>query len=139
MDKKRMTKLMSYADTALTESGIRTVGSTAINDSFNGQTAAFGVTIAMSGLIPALAIYYQQASETREIDRRQILDAIGRMIAKDQFRISQKAEDNIHDAKSLIRIAIKYSTDKDKVKSLKREVIDCAIALKQVIRTYNLN
>ena len=88
----------------------------------------------MSGLLPALVIYYQQASESRNINRKNILEAIGLMISQDHdFTEIQ----DIKDAESLLRAAIK-TRDNAKSKKLKQEVIDCAIALKQIIRTYEL-
>ena len=58
MDKKRMTQLIKLADKVLVSSGIKTGNSNNIKDSYNGQTSAFGVTVLMSGLVPALVIYY---------------------------------------------------------------------------------
>ena len=73
MDKKRMTQLIKLADEVLVSSGIKQQNSNDIKDSYNGQTAAFGITVLMSGLVPALVIYYQDANENREINRRAIL------------------------------------------------------------------
>lgn len=129
MNKDRMTRLMQYANIALTDSQILSPEQT-IEDSYNGQTAGFGVSIAMSGLLPTLAIYYQDASDSRTIDRRKILCAIGRMIRNDKPMLQ------IVDAETLLRVAMRCDSSAEK--QLKREVIDCAIALKQVIRTYKL-
>lgn len=129
MNKKRMAKLMQLADSVLEKSGI--INGNFIEDSYNGQTAGFGVTVAMNGLLPALVIYYQQASETREINRKNILEAIARMIALDD---EYKDTFGIRNADTLLRAAIDSPTNK----TLKREVLDCAVALKQIIRTYKL-
>ena len=133
MNKKRLTTLMQLADGVLQPSGILKANGR-IEDSYNGQTSGFSVTVAMSGLLPALVIYYQQASESRNINRKNILEAIGLMISQDHdFTEIQ----DIKDAESLLRAAIK-TRDNAKSKKLKQEVIDCAIALKQIIRTYEL-
>ena len=133
MNKKRLTILMQLADGVLRPSGILKANGR-IEDSYNGQTSGFSVTVAMSGLLPALVIYYQQASEYRNINRKNILEAIGLMISQDHdFTEIQ----DIKDAESLLRAAIK-TRDNAKSKKLKQEVIDCAIALKQIIRTYEL-
>ncbi len=133
MNKKRLTILMQLADGVLRPSGILKANGR-IEDSYNGQTSGFSVTVAMSGLLPALVIYYQQASESRNINRKNILEAIGLMISQDHdFTEIQ----DIKDAESLLRAAIK-TRDNAKSKKLKQEVIDCAIALKQIIRTYEL-
>lgn len=133
MNKKRLTTLMQLADGVLRPSGILKANGK-IEDSYNGQTSGFSVTVAMSGLLPALVIYYQQASESRNINRKNILEAIGLMISLDHdFTEIQ----DIKDAESLLKAAIE-TRDNAKSKKLKQEVIDCAIALKQIIRTYEL-
>lgn len=133
MNKKRLTTLMQLADGVLRPSGILKANGR-IEDSYNGQTSGFSVTVAMSGLLPALVIYYQQASESRNINRKNILEAIGLMISQDH---DFTAVSNINNAKSLLRAAIE-TRNKAESKKLKQEVIDCAIALKQIIRTYEL-
>lgn len=133
MNKKRLTTLMQLADGVLRPSGILKANGK-IEDSYNGQTSGFSVTVAMSGLLPALVIYYQQASESRNINRKNILEAIGLMISLDHdFTEIQ----DIKDAESLLKAAIE-TRDNAKSKKLKQEVIDCVIALKQIIRTYEL-
>ena len=42
----------------------------------------------------------------------------------------------IHNAESLLRFAI--NANRDTLKILQREIVNCAVALKQVVRTYNL-
>lgn len=137
MNKKRISKLMILANKALKGSCILN-NDNSINDSYNGHTAGLGVAIAMNGLLPALVIYYQQNDEKRTTDRRQILEVIGKMINNDSFfqnnvKLDGKAE-MINGADSLIKAAIQNPDNK----MLKLEVIDCATALKQIIRTYKL-
>lgn len=104
-------------------------GKTTIYDSYNGQIAALGVSILMIGLKPTLAIYYQDAP------KRALLEVIVRML--------RRKEDNKEvygSAESLVR----HILDKDKKlseqdeKKLKTDILNCSIALKQVIRTYKL-
>lgn len=137
MNKKRISELMVLANKALHGSKILNEDNT-INDSYNGHTAGLGVTVAMNGLLPALVIYYQQNDEKRTTDRRQILEVIGKMINEDNFfkknvKLNEKTE-IIKGADSLIKAAINNPDNK----KLKLEVIDCATALKQIIRTYKL-
>lgn len=139
MDKKRMAKMMIIAEKALIESSIYDKETGNITDSYNGLTAGFGVTVAMNGLLPAIVMYYQDSNASRKTDRRQILDIIGKMISLDGYKPQGLVQ--INDATSLLWAAI---ADKDgktlkrEVITLKREVIDCAVALKQIIRTHNL-
>lgn len=137
MSKKKNNELMQYAESALTQ-GVGTILNRSkfeIQDSYNGQIAAFGVTIAMSGLLPALAIYYQKSSEKCAVDKKNILEVIGKMIEMDQ-EFNKILNLRINSAETLLREAIKLNSND--LKKLQKEVIDCAIALKQVVRTYKL-
>lgn len=142
MDKKRITQLIKLADEVLDSSGIKQKGSNNIKDSYNGQTAAFGITVLMSGLVPALVIYYQDANENREINRKTILEAVGQMIGRDPeatAMITDKAMNQIiRDADTLFKAAIRCAGNKEQLNKLSLEVVECATALKQIIRTYNL-
>lgn len=133
MNKKRMARMIQLADSVLSECRILKHGKNGpfIEDAYNGQTAGFGVTVAMSGLLPALVIYYQQAGESCKINRKNILEAIARMIHQDQ---EFENRERISNADSLLAAAIESPASK----ALRKEVIDCAIALKQTIRTYKL-
>lgn len=130
MNKRRMSELMQLANDALKEAEILNKDNS-IDEAYNGHTSAFAVSVAMNGLLPALAIYYQRAGESRKTDRRKILKAIGCMIGNDA---SYTPEPEIADADSLLQAAI----SKPDSKALKCEVLDCATALKQIIRTYEL-
>lgn len=137
MSKKKNNELMQYADRVLTQ-GSETILNRSkfeIQDSYNGQIAALSVTIAMSGLLPALAIYYPNSNEKNSVDRKNILEIIGRMIDKDQS-FNSVLNLKINSAETLLREAIKLNAND--LKTLQKEVIDCAIALKQVVRTYKL-
>lgn len=128
--------LMKLADEALNDGGVtifRPDGG--IPDSYNGQIAALGVSIAMNGLCPALASYYTD-SDTRAVNRRPVLEIIARMIDAD--RETNEVFQQIVDARSLLRKAVSLSNHVEAVRILQQEVIDCSIALKQVVRTYNL-
>lgn len=144
MNKSRNNYLVRLADEALREqtdndklcvSRILKDNNQDIDDAYNGSVAALGVSIAMSELRPSLAIYYQDKpnSPTRpKANRRSVLDVIARIITKDtacDFNFSTGGKY----AENLFRHAI---TNDDN--GLKQEVIDCAVALKQVVRTYNL-
>ena len=144
MNKTRNNQLVQLADKALREqtanpnqgvSRILSENNCDIEDAYNGSIAALGVSIAMSGLLPSLAIYYQDKpnSNTRpKANRRSVLDVVARMITLDEtnpwdFSNSSKFAENF------FRYAINNNTSQ-----LKIEVEECAIALKQVVRTYNL-
>lgn len=142
MNKKRMNKLIQLADEALQEqvansdAGVSKVMNNGnILDAYNGSVSALGVSIAMGELRPALAIYYQEKSERgakTKANRRSVLDIIARMITKDSDFQRDFSDQELY-AKNMFRLAIEQNDV-----NLKQEVIDCSIALKQVVRTYNL-
>lgn len=140
MDKRRMEGLILKANEILESSGILQrddKNQLYIEESYNGQTSSFGVTVAMSGLIPALIIFYQETSDNRKIDRKKILEAIAKMIEMD------KPQWQINNARSLLEKALGRGVNDENLKKeiaagLKKEVLECATALKQIIRTYEL-
>lgn len=137
--KERNNKLMQLADKAICETrAIFKENTTEIQDSYNGQIAALGVSIAMSGLLPALAIYYQD-SDSRKVNRRAILTIIARMIKDDNVErdLDNATDEDFADETTFFKYALRLLNQNGLTK-LQREVIDCAIALKQVVRTYNL-
>ena len=107
-----------------------------IIDSYNGQVASLSVSIVMSGLLPTLAFFYQDKPETnsKKAYRRNILDIIAIMMNQDHYSWNVTEPD----AKSLFEYAIKHSDEVNEVNALRQEIVECAIALKQVVRTYNL-
>ncbi len=129
MNKTRNNELIKLADEKLRES--KMFSDNSIDEKYDGKTAALSVTVAMSDLLPTLAIYYQDynGKEPDAPCRRNVLDVVARMITK------PKKEEKFSDAEDLLRYAINNTDD---LKYLKQEVIDCSIALKQVVRTYNL-
>ena len=132
MNKTRNNELMRLADESLNHTGgvlFKQNSDTDIDSAYNGQIASLGVSIAMSGLRPALAIYYQDTSSTK-VNRRAILTVIADMMCRDNF-----AGGEITNAQSLFRYSLRGNVD---LNALKREVEECSIALKQVVRTYNL-
>ena len=129
MNKTRNNELIKLADEKLRTSNM--LRGNSIDEKYDGKTAALSVTVAMSDLLPTLAIYYQDynGKEPDAPCRRNVLDVVARMITK------PKKEEKFSDAEDLLRYAINNT---DGLKYLKQEVIDCSIALKQVVRTYNL-
>ena len=135
MDKTKNNMLISIADSVLQTSPILKDG--VIKDSYNGSVAALSVSVAMSGLRPTLAIYYHKE------ERRHILDIVEKMLDSSDnkyFNFEQVSKDNriiaVNDSKTMLEYAF-YCNDKQ-LKDFQTNFIHCAIALKQVIRTYKL-
>ena len=134
MNKKENKEWMERAESVLQSTEwncplFKGEGKTIIYDSYNGQVAALGVSILMIGLKPTLAIYYQDAP------KRALLEVIVRML--------RRKEDNKEvygSAESLVRHILEKDKKllEEKKKKLKMDILNCSIALKQVIRTYKL-
>lgn len=149
MDKNRINNLLSNANKVLNcqieneKLGIsRILNNGEIDSAYNGSIASLGVSVAMSGLLATLAIYYQEKNSSNskpKANRRSVLDAIARIITDDKDKKEKEWDfsKNQEFAKNLFRYAIDNNNQK-KLKDLKQEVIDCSIALKQIVRTYNL-
>ena len=146
MNKTRNNTLIRYADEALNKqtanndiSRILADNNRDIESTYNGSIASLGVSIAMSELRPALAIYFQDRPNSAthpRANRRSVLDVIARIITIDARAQNINNWDfsaNDRYAENLFRYAIENDDA-----NLKQEVIDCAIALKQIVRTYNL-
>ena len=123
MDKKLNRELMGYAEECLQDSACplyKDWRKGIINESYNGQVSALGVSVLMIGLKATLAVYYQDEN------RRRFLEVIVQMINK-------KKGANFANAEEFVREVMKGDE-----KNWKTDVVDCSVALKQVIRTYKL-
>lgn len=139
MDRKTNKALITIAEKVLKDTKEKSYSlfkKKGVNDeileSYNGQVAALAVSILMTGLKPTLAIYYQDAPgvENGSPDkayRKYVLEIIVKML---------KAYKNYEyeNAKELVRKALAMDDDS----KLKTDIINCSVALKQVVRTYNL-
>lgn len=128
-DKKRNNELIMIADQVLNETRILHIDDNNddnyINPSYNGQIAALGVMIAMIGLKPALCIYYQD-NERANVPKKNIISALAEMITRDRYEMSFASADDLYN--HVIR--------ESDTANIKKEILECLIALKQVVRTY---
>lgn len=128
-DKKRNNELIMIADQVLNETRILHIDDNNddnyINPSYNGQIAALGVMIAMIGLKPALCIYYQD-NERANVPKKNIISALAEMITRDRYEMSFTSADDLYN--HVIR--------ESDTANIKKEILECLIALKQVVRTY---
>lgn len=139
MDKKENKRLMEFAQQALTDNNgnnsnecplFKDAENGIIYDSYNGQIAALGVSILMIGLKPTIAVYYQDEPKADTAYRRGVLEVIARMLSKCQ--IAGITSENFNDAKSLTRFVLSQED------ILKTNILNCSVALKQIVRTYKL-
>jgi hypothetical protein len=108
-----------------------------IKSNYDGKVSGFGITVALSGLRPALAMYF---NESGDIKTRPILETLAKIIVVDEEYNNEISKDslklNAATARDLIDLAIKMSDELLPV--LKKYVLEATTALKQVIRTYEL-
>lgn len=159
MDKQINKELILIAEQVLQETKDKTYSlfkdkgvHNEIVDSYNGQVSALGISILMTGLKPALAIYYQDAPEKgankkNTAYRRYVLELVARMLAKYNKKLTEKEKPLVdmsapgckdkqvfENAENLVRYVLGLKEEA----LLKKTVIQCSVALKQVIRTYKL-
>ncbi|HHT23328.1 MAG TPA: hypothetical protein GXZ87_08485 [Bacteroidales bacterium] len=130
MKKAKFNKLIILADEKLRNSNMYKNDDT-IPEAYDGKTAALSVSVAMSDILPTLAIYYQDfdAKKPDKDCRRNVLNVVATMIDK------PNEDAKFLDAEELVRYSVSGDAD---LQYIKKQVIDCAIALKHVVRTYKL-
>ena len=135
MNKQENSKLMSLAEQALRDKTwtcplFKDKERTIIYGSYDGQIAALGVSILMIGLRPTISVYYQDEPVKSDAYRRGVLEVIARMM---------KGKYSFSDAKSMTRYILDPLRTEMQLKELKTLVLNYAIALKQVARTYEFD
>lgn len=93
---------------------------------FNGYIATFGACIIQNGLLPAVAFFENKNANTQQ-DRSKLMKIILRILDK-----------NAEEDSLLQYLNNRLANNKSMEKVLRREIINIAIALKQVIKTYEL-
>lgn len=136
MNKQENSKLMSLAEQVLRDKTwscplFEDKERTIIYGSYDGQIAALGVSILMIGLRPTISVYYQDDKPAKpDAYRRGVLEVIARMM---------KGKYSFSDAKSMTRYILDPLRTETQLKELKTLVLNYAIALKQVARTYEFD
>jgi len=123
---KAVNKLLSVADIYINDPfcAISVDGKT-IKDVYKGYVSSFGAMVIQNGLSAALAINMKTDGEGKE--RIKIIEAIARMLSP-KYR-------SIINAETLLN----YSCENENNRLLKEDVINCSIALKLMMRTYQFN
>lgn len=142
--KERKNILITWADEIIQNSHIydRKNGEI-ISESYNGQIAAFSVSVALSGLKPTMAVYYSEKSSSEvdktkvdkseedknKVDKSKVVELLADMYNKDKKdNLSPKAF-----YEKIIGLSPKDEPD------MRRVIIEYAIALKLAIRTFKFN
>ena len=115
---------MVWADDVIRHSGIYK-NEEIISDSYNGQIAAFSVSVALSGLKPAVALYFSGKGSS-DVDKKEIIELLVAMYNK---------EHNTHqNANQFFQLII--AANNNQLADLNKKVIEYGIALKLAVRTF---
>lgn len=114
-------KLLAAADISLTNSPI--VNNNRVTDSvYDGYLAAFGPAVITSGLLQTLSVY--EADEKRKV----VLNVIAKVACIQ----------NTTTGNSLYRTCLQEYMNKDLLNTWREKIINASVALKLVIRTFDL-
>ena len=117
---------MVWADDVIRHSGIYdNTKKEIISDSYNGQIAAFSVSVALSGLKPAMALYYSGKGSS-DVDKKEIVKLLAAMYSKEVA--SQKSAD------AFFQQVI--GAGGSELVGLQKKIIEYSIALKLAVRTF---
>ncbi len=126
ISKERKNQLMVWADDVIRNSGIYNKEKKEIvSDSYNGKIAAFSVSVALSGLKPAMALYYSGKGSS-DVDKKEIVKLLAAMYSKEIG--SQKSAD------AFFQRVIGASGNE--LAGLQKKIIEYGIALKLAVRTF---
>jgi CRISPR-associated protein Cmr5 len=122
---KAAEKYFKKADDALKSDKIKIVQNGSASKEFKGYISAFGAAVVMSGLLPAMAFYVNPDSNAQE-DRPKVIEALAFIMGK-------------NNGLELLKYAIDLKANNKQFDALQTDVINAAIALKLMLRTYKLN
>ena len=124
ISKERKNQLMVWANEVIGSSSICKEG-IIVSDSYNGQIAAFSVTVALSGLKPAMALYYSGKGSS-DVDKKEIIKLLAAMYSKEIG--SQKSADQFFQQV--------IGASENELAGLQKKIIEYGIALKLAVRTF---
>lgn len=122
--KERKNQLMVWANEVIGSSSIYKDG-VIISDSYNGQIAAFSVSVALSGLKTAVALYYSGKGSS-DVDKKEIIKLLAAMYSKEK-----NAPTN---ADAFFQLVI--GARDNELAELQKKIIEYSIALKLAVRTF---
>ena len=125
--KERKNQMMVWANEVIGSSSICNNG-VIDSDSYNGQIAAFSVSVALSGLKPAMALYYSGKGSS-DVDKKEIIKLLAAMYSKEV-----RSPINTDDFYQLV-----IRATGNQLAELQQKIIEYGIALKLTIRTFKFN
>lgn len=124
ISKERKNQVMVWANEVISSSSICNNG-VIISDSYNGQIAAFSVSVALSGLKPAMALYYSGKGSS-DVDKKEIIKLLAAMYSKETG--VQKNADAFYQQV--------IGANRNELAGLQKKIIEYGIALKLAVRTF---
>ena len=122
-NRDRINDLLKVADDALK---IEIVYKGVVLDGYDSAIAAFGPTVVLSGLMPALAFYCAtNKTEKRKANRGKVIDAIAQTLI------------NKYNKKDHVEL-FEFCLNNPKDEKLMTDIVDASIALKIMVRTYKI-
>ncbi len=126
ISKERKNQLMVWADDVIRNSGIyNQTRNEIVSDSYNGQIAAFSVSVALSGLKPAMALFYSGKGSS-DVDKKEIVKLLAAMYSKEIG--NQKNADQF--CQHVV------AANGDALADLQKKIMEYGIALKLAVRTF---
>ena len=126
ISKERKNQLMVWADDVIRHSNIYdNTKQEIVSDSYNGQIAAFSVSVALSGLKPAMALYYSGKGSS-DVDKKKIIELLAAMYRKE---IGTETNTDAFFQKVI-------AANGDVLAGLQKKIIEYGIALKLAVRTF---
>lgn len=122
--KERKNQLMVWANEVIGSSSIYKDGMI-ISDSYNGQIAAFSVSVALSGLKPAVALYYSGKGSS-DVDKKEIIKLLAAMYSKEKNVLTN--------TDTFFQLVI--NANGNDLAVLQKKIIEYGIALKLAVRTF---
>jgi len=120
---KSIENLLPTANTVLQKSGLVDTTTYKINnDSYDGYISGFGPAVIISGLLPTLSTYVSKS------ERETVLNAIAEIA-----NIEKKQK-----GKELLALCISNHSNKTQLNIWKEKIINASVALKLMIRTYDV-
>lgn len=121
--KERKNQLIKWANEVIANSNICKNG-VIVSDSYNGQIAAFSVSVALSSLKPAVALYYSGKGSS-DVDKKEIINLLAAMYSQD---VASKSPAEFY---QLI-----INTSDRELPELQKRITEYSIALKLAVRTF---
>ena len=100
-----------------------------IDEKYSSQIASFSVSVAMIGIRPTVAMYYEKGGAC--VDTHNIVGLIAEILII-EGKLKKDADQPA--AKTLFNIVMK--AEQTELDTLRKDIIDIAVALKVVLRTF---